>query len=360
MIPGSFKVKAGHLKQLAEYRESILKKPPLKHLFLELTLRCNQKCIHCGSRCGEHDNPPEISLEQYKRILDDVKRDFDISKLQLNITGGEPLLRRDFYEIMEYANNLGFIWGMTTNASLIDDKAAEKLYRCGMKTVSVSIDGLRETHDSLRGRVGAYDSAMRGIKALCGNGKFQSVQVTTVINHRNIGELDELFEIMKGIDIDSWRVINIEPMGRANDHPELTLTPEEYKYLFNYIREKRLEGYPLTYGCSHYLGLEYERTVRDWYFMCSAGVYTASIMANGNIVACLDIERRDDLVQGNIHRDNLRDVWENRFEVFRKDLSDRNAECRNCDHRRFCCGGAHHSWDYDNDKPNVCFKGILF
>lgn len=353
-------VKKQHLEQLAQYRDSIIKKPPLRHLFLELTLRCNQFCIHCGSRCGEHECPPELTLDQYKKILDDIKHDMDISSFQLNITGGEPLLRRDFFEIMDYANKLGYRWGMTTNASLIDDDVAKRLHEVGMKTVSVSIDGLRDTHDELRGRKGAYDLAIRGINALAKVGKFQNIMVTTVVNHRNIGELPELFEIMKGLEIDSWRVINIEPMGRANDHPELELTPEEYRYLINYIREKRLEGYPLEYGCSHYLGLEYERTVRDWYFICTAGINVASIMANGNIVACLDIERRPELVQGHILRDNFKDVWENGFQVFRENLSDRNEECKNCEHCRFCNGGAHHSWDYDNDKPNLCFKGILF
>lgn len=355
-----YEVKKQNLEKLAEYRDTLLKKPVLRHLFLELTLRCNQFCIHCGSRCGEHENPPELTLGQYKKILDDIKRDFDISKFQLNITGGEPMLRRDFFDIMEYANKLGYLWGMTSNASLITDETARRLYECGMKTISVSIDGLRDTHDSLRGKKGAYDSAMRGIEALCKVGKFQNVQVTTVINHSNICELDALFDIMTSIDIDSWRVINIEPMGRACDHPELVLTKEEYKYLFDYIRNKRLEGYPVEYGCSHYLGLEYERTVRDWYFICTAGIYTASIMANGNIVSCLDIERRPELVQGNILTDNFKDVWENRFEVFRQNLSDKNEKCRKCEHARYCNGGAHHSWDYDRDEPIVCFKDILF
>lgn len=353
-------VKRGHLQQLADYRRSILQHPPLRHLFLELTLRCNENCLHCGSRCGEETHPPELSLAQYKALLDEIKSDFGDALPVLNITGGEPLLRRDFFDIMAYANGLGFRWGMTTNATLIDEAVARKLHACCMKTVSVSIDGLEATHDRLRGCKGAFAGAMRGIHALLDNGGFQHVQVTTVVNHQNIGELPALFELMCGMDIGSWRVINIEPIGRARQHPELLLTKEEYRQLFDYIREKRMQGYPLTYGCSHFLGLEYERQVRDWFFLCDAGIYTASVMANGDIAACLDIERRPELIQGNILRDRLKDVWEHRFEVFRCDLSDRNEICRNCDACEFCRGGAHHSWDYDNDKPLVCFKGILF
>ena len=353
-------VKIIHMRQLAEYRRSIIGAPPLKNLFLELTLRCNERCIHCGSRCGEHDRVNELSKEQYRKILDDVKRDFGVKQVELDITGGEPLLRRDFFDIMSYANSLGFRWGMTSNATLINDDIAHRLHECGMKTISVSIDGLESTHDSLRGMNGAFSGAMGGIDALIRHGGFQSIQVTTVVNHRNFSELDELFDMLCKIDIDSWRVINIEPIGRALDSPDLMLTKDEYRQMFDFIREKRLQGYPLTYGCSHYLGTEYERQVRQWYFLCNAGIYTASIASNGDILACLDIERRPELVQGNILRDSLKEIWQNKFKIFRGDLSDLNEKCRACDSCEFCHGGAHHSWDYDLNEQRVCFKDILF
>lgn len=355
-----FNIKRENLKQLSEYRKSIIHNPPLRNLFLELTLRCNEHCIHCGSSCGEFNNIAELSLEQYKKILDDVNRDFDISKIKLDITGGEPLLRKDFFEIMNYANKLGYIWGMTSNGTLINEEVAKKLQKCGMRTIAISIDGLEETHDRLRGRKGAYKSAMNGVDALIRNRNFEHIQITTVINHQNIKELPIMFEVLMNTGINSWRVINIEPMGRAKEHPELVLTNDEYRYMFDFIREKRLQGYPLTYGCSHFLGLEYERQVRDWYFLCNAGFYTASIMTNGDIAACLDIERRPELIQGNVLRDNFKDVWNNGFKMFRTDLSNLNEKCSNCAECGFCHGGAYHSWDYDKNEPMVCFKDILF
>ncbi|MBQ6410870.1 MAG: SPASM domain-containing protein, partial [Atopobiaceae bacterium] len=265
-----------------------------------------------------------------------------------------------FFDIMGYAHEQGFKWGMTSNATLITPAVARRLAEVGMGTISVSIDGLRETHDELRGLRGGYDRAMAGIQNLIDVGTFKNVQVTTVINHGNIGQLDELFDIMDGLDIDSWRVINLEPIGRALLRPDLMLTKDDYVRLFEFIREKRRAGYPLEYGCSHYLGLEYEAEVREWYWLCNAGVYTASIMSNGDIGACLDIERRPETIQGNIRRERLRDVWEGRFELFRRDLSDLNPECQVCEHARFCRGDAHHSWDYDANRPMVCLKGTLF
>ncbi len=351
--------KLAHMEELAEHKRMLWIKPQLHYLFLELTLRCNEKCIHCGSRCGEVRSD-ELTTEQYKYFLDEIKRDFGTEGFMLCVTGGEPLLRKDFFEIMGYANQLGFRWGMTTNATLIDDNVAERLRECGMRTVSVSIDGLRETHDAFRRTQGGYHKAMRGIKALISNGGFQHVQVTTVVHRQNIGELEMIYRSLEDVDIDSWRIMNIEPIGRAQDFPELMLHKQDYLDLFQFMKEKRSNEIPVTYGCSHFLGLEYEREVRDWYFLCNAGIYTASIMANGDIGACLDIDRRPELIYGNILKDNFKEVWENSFAEYRRNRYEDNEKCRGCREREFCGGGAFHSWDFEQKRQKVCFKGILF
>ena len=352
-------IKNEHMKQLAEYRETLKKEPILKNLFLELTTRCNERCLHCGSYCGEIQNN-ELTLDQYKTFLDQIKEDFGTENKMLCITGGEPLLRQDFFDIMGYAHQLGFRWGMTSNGTLITSEVAQKLADVGMGTISISIDGLEETHDAFRQTPNGYKKAMQGIQNLIDIGKFKHIQVTTVVTHKNITELDDLFDIFDKMDIDSWRVINIEPMGRANRHSDLLLTVSDYKYLMNFIRNKRINGEPVEYGCSHYLGGEYEHEIRDWYFLCAAGLYVASITTNGDIIACLDIERRPELIQGNILKDRFKDVWFNKFKEFRVDLSDRCDTCRNCSEKDRCHGDSFHSWNFKENKPNLCFKDILF
>lgn len=352
-------IKNEHMKQLAEYRETLKKEPILKNLFLELTTRCNERCLHCGSYCGEVQNN-ELTLDQYKTFLDQIKEDFGTEDKMLCITGGEPLLRQDFFDIMGYAHQLGFRWGMTSNGTLITPEVAQKLADVGMGTISISIDGLEETHDAFRQTPNGYKKAMQGIQNLIDIGKFKHIQVTTVVTHKNITELDDLFDIFDKMDIDSWRVINIEPMGRANRHSDLLLTVSDYKYLMNFIRNKRINGEPVEYGCSHYLGGEYEHEIRDWYFLCAAGLYVASITTNGDIIACLDIERRPELIQGNILKDRFKDVWFNKFKEFRVDLSDRCDTCKNCSEKDRCHGDSFHSWNFKENKPNLCFKDILF
>ena len=315
--PEIIRLKESHLDQLSAYTEELYRKPDLRHLFLELTLACNERCFHCGSNCSV-PGKDELSADEFKAVIDQVKEDFDISRIQLCVTGGEPLLRKDFFEIMSYANSKGFKWGMTSNATLITEDVAHKLSEAGMGTISVSIDGLQDTHDKLRGMKNAYDLAMQGVQNLIDENAFKAIQITTVVNHENVRELDQLLEIMKGIDIDSWRVINIEPIGRALLRPE------------------------------------------DWYWLCNAGVYTASIMSNGDIGACLDIERSPKTIQGNIRRDRLKEVWDNRFEFFRRNKACDSDKCRNCNHSKYCRGDAAHSWNYINDEPLICMKGVLF
>ena len=103
------------LDKKAVQRAKLFKEPELIYLFFELTRSCNEKCFHCGSSCapGLGHGPDK---EAFKAVLRDVKEHFDLNKLQLCITGGEPLLYPDFEELLSYADKLGFRWGMTTNA----------------------------------------------------------------------------------------------------------------------------------------------------------------------------------------------------------------------------------------------------
>jgi radical SAM protein with 4Fe4S-binding SPASM domain len=353
------KEKARALDLVAQYRDGLYREPQLRSLFLELTMTCNSRCFHCGSRC-EPGVPSGLPKEAYLQVLREVRDNFDQRHMMLCITGGEPMLYPDFFELMGEAKDMGFRWGMTTNGTLITREKARLLRETGMGTVSVSIDGLEKTHDRQRGLPGGYRLAMEGIQNLIDVGGFKTIQVTTVINHSNIDELDPLYEIFEKMDIDSWRVINLEPIGRALEYPDLMLTKEDYRRLFAFIYQKRMERMPVTYGCSHFLGLDLERELRGWYFFCGAGIHVASIMCNGDIGACLDIERRPETIQGNIFRDSFTDVWKNRFKIFRRPMSDFNEKCRVCPEAKWCAGDSRHSWDYEKMEPMLCFRDVFF
>lgn len=229
-----------------------------------------------------------------------------------------------------------------------------------MKTISISIDGLPNTHDHFRQTLGGFRNAMDGIQNLISANKFKHIQITTVVTHENIHELPELKKMFDTLDIDSWRIINIEPIGRACSLKNMMLTKEDYQYMFDFIINMRKTEEPVCYGCSRYLGTNYEHKVRDWNFLCIAGIHTASITSSGDIAACLDVERRPELIQGNIVKDKLVDVWNNKFKIFRQNLSDQCPTCQNCSVIDKCLGGSFHSWNFKENRPNICFKDILF
>lgn len=276
------------------------------------------------------------------------------------ITGGEPFLHPALAEIIRLSRELGFTVGITSNGTLIDDAAGRSVVESGLNTVAISIDGLEEEHDQFRNRKGSYQKALQGIHNLleCG----ADPQVITVVHPGNIGSLQTLYEVLQKERVTSWRLVNIEPIGRARTNKEILLGSSEMKRLFEFIRDKRFDSenaMEITFGCSHFASFEYEREIRDYYFQCIAGTQVASIMANGDIGACLDIERRPELIQGNINHDDFIDVWENRFEVFRRNRALSSPVCSGCQDRFVCRGDSAHTWDYENNVPLYCVCRML-
>jgi len=261
---------------------------------------------------------------------------------------------------MAYADSLGFRWGMTSNGMLITDEVVEKMKETNMETISISLDGLKETHESFRKVPNSFEKIIEGIKKMQQVPSIKIVQVTTVANKKNLKELDEIYKLLKNMHIVSWRILNVDPIGRAKNNSEILLSSEDYKYLFNYIKEKREENIMnVEYGCSHYVGLDYEKELRDTYFICSAGLYIASILSNGDIFICPNVERRKEFVQGNIKTDNFVDVWENRFKIFRTETRTKCSKCKSCSSWKYCCGDSFHTWNFDENKPNFCIKKVL-
>lgn len=351
----------GILEKNARERDGFRLHPELKYLFFEVTTRCNLSCLHCGSSCTAW-NGSDMPTDYITRVLESVENGCHSEKPMLCITGGEPLLYKDLIKVMSYAADCGFLWGMTTNATRIDDEKACSLYEAGLASVTVSIDGLEKSHDWFRNTPGSYVLANKGLRALLKHVPDHArVDVITVVSRRNLSELEELYKRLSDTGIRSWRIVNMEPIGRARQNAGLMLSPDEYRRMFEFIREKHFDSTAMevSYGCSHYLTTQYERMVRPYCFTCMAGLQVASIACNGDIIACLDIERRPELVQGNIRKNDFWETWENGFSFFRNDRSDLSSQCAGCPDRLFCAGDSAHTWDYDRNEPMIYMKKVL-
>ena len=345
------KFKRTQLEELASHRDKLRKAPRLRWLFFEITDRCNLHCAHCGSNCSS------VGTSLTADDVEDTLKTIRGEKPMICLTGGEPTLHPEFFKIASMIRSMGFYWGMTTNGTIIDDVFAQKLKEAGMSTVSVSLDGLEKAHDLLRGQKGAWAKTLKGIRALQKAGFVP--QVTTVFHKNNFNDIEPLYKLLSDMSVTSWRPINVEPIGRACESSDIMLTNEQFAKLLSFIRAKRFDSsckMEVTFGCSHYLGALYERMVRDHYFLCGAGILTASVRANGDICACLDVEKRQELVQGNIRSDDFYDVWLNRFQAFRRDRTEDCLKCKDCQERFVCGGDSTHTWNFDKNEPLLCFK----
>ena len=349
-------VKKRDMEQLAKYRQYLSKHPRLTYLFIELTDICNLCCMHCGSHCSPAKGT-YIDTDLLLSSLKEISEDFDPDSVMVCLSGGEPLLHPDFFKIVSGIADLGFSWGITTNGTLIDEDAAAKMQKYGLGSVTISIDGLEASHDWLRQCSGAYQKAVSAVSVLCNFG-FQT-QATSVIHKKNLVELEAMFRVMCELNVCSWRIINMEPIGRAIQNKDLLLSAKQMYELLLFIQDKRFDKrtpMDIRFGCSHYLSYEFEHEVRENYFICGSGTYVGSILCNGDIFSCLDIARRPDLIQGNIRHDRFSDVWKNRFQVFRQDRGSLCKSCSECDERSFCCGDSAHTWNYETNEPMFCYK----
>lgn len=354
-------IKYGEAEVTYKTKQLLAEKPKLYNLFWETTLRCNAKCKHCGSRAGEDCNfEDELTTEEIENVLHRIANKYDASKILLNITGGEPLVRKDLFEVMKFAKELGYRWGMTTNAMLINDNNIEKMKETGMSTISISLDGLQKSHDEFRGVQGSYTKIVENIKKLKDANFLNYLQITTVVNKLNIEELEEMYTKLKELQINSWRIVNMDPIGRAQDNSELELDPKDYKYLLDFIKEKKKKSkFDVTYGCTHFVGMKYEKEVRNHMFFCVTGFTTGSILYNGDIYVCPSVERRKELVQGNIRTDDFIDVWESKFKWFRDLDKLKCEECEKCKDWKYCRGDSLDTWDFINHKPKLCLSKLL-
>ncbi|MBR2588499.1 MAG: radical SAM protein [Bacilli bacterium] len=352
----------GKAEVLNAEKEKLSKEPDLRNLFWETTLRCNAKCKHCGSRAGECDTlKDELTTDEIKKAFKEIAEKIEPSKILINVTGGEPLLRKDLFEVMDYAHNeLGFRWGITTNGLLINDDIIEKMKQTGLATMSISLDGMENTHDEFRGVKGGFSKTIENIKKLQNDKFLKAFQITTVVNKLNLHELDEMYKLMEDLEVDSWRVINMDPIGRALDNDNLSLDADDYKYIFNLMQEQNKKSkFEITYGCAHYLGMDREYSARNYGFFCFAGFTVASILYNGDIYVCPDVERRKELIQGNVKFDNFADVWFNKFEWFRNLDKLKCEKCANCKEWKYCRGDSLHTWNFDKKEPKLCINNLL-
>lgn len=321
----------------------------LNYLFWECTTRCNLSCIHCGSDCSSDSRHSDMPMDDFLRAIDTIQN--PAPNLIVVISGGEPLMRNDLEVCGREIRKRGFRWSMVTNGHLYTAERQNSLLNAGLGALTISLDGLRDSHNWMRNNHSSFDRVISAIATAAGV-KRLNFDVVTCVNQRNLSELPQLRELLISLNVKSWRLFTIIPIGRARSNLELFLADNQFVALIEFISATRKSGgIDVKFSCEGYVG-RYESSVRDSYFFCRAGVNIGSILIDGSISACPNIDRS--FAQGNIYSDNFFSVWQQGFQPFRNRLWTKTGACKSCSQYRDCQGSGMHNWHGDMQNVLVC------
>jgi heme d1 biosynthesis radical SAM protein NirJ len=207
------------LFRLTHYLREILEPSPLGParrptgpvVIWNLIRRCNLACKHCYSISGDFDSPGELSTGEAFRVMDDLKA-FGVPVLILS--GGEPLMRHDIFEISARAKAMAFYVGLSSNGTLIDSALADRIRDAGYDYVGISLDGIGATHDRFRRKDGAYSEALRGLRLL--RDRDVKVGVRFTMTEDNVGELPALLDLVEAEGFSKFYLSHLVYAGRGN------------------------------------------------------------------------------------------------------------------------------------------------
>jgi radical SAM enzyme (rSAM/lipoprotein system) len=331
---------------------------PLRYLFIEITQRCNLRCLHCGSDCTRETRPDELSTQEWLDFFGRLARGVDPRRIMLVVTGGEPLCHPELERLADGLRARGLRWGMVTNAWALEPRRLQALRERGLVSVTVSLDGLEASHDWLRGRPTSFARAVAGLQLLVQAG-LPFMDVVTCAHPRNLDELPEVLSLLRRLGVPAWRLFSIFPKGRARENPELLLPPAGFRRLLDFVAATRRSspGLRVDFCCEGHLPPALDAAVRDEPYFCRAGIAIGSVLCDGAISACPNISRS--LVQGNVRTDDFLEVWATRFQPFRDRRWMRTGPCAACAHWRRCQGNSLHLWDAEAGQTGCCSLALV-
>ena len=275
-----------------------------------LTERCNLKCRHCY----QHGSTSELDYTQICRAIENIstsfrewEKEYSIELIpSMNLTGGEPFLRKDLFEILRFVRDRGFSITLMSNGTVINDRLAKKLKEVGPVHVQVSLEGMEKVHDSIRGN-GSFKRALEGIRHLVNNGIETSVNST--LSRLNVAQVHDLVNFGEEAGLNAVTFSRLVPCGSGLKLLKDMLASDDlgniYKDLHKIHSEKLLilSRDPLA-GVANI-----SDDVPDTEFPvagCAAGLFGITVSSDGSVMPC----RRMNLVIGNITKQPFREIWE--------------------------------------------------
>lgn len=312
----------------------------------EVTRSCNLNCVHCRAASSLGPYSGELSTEKCFKLIDEIAA---VSTPVIILTGGEPLLRPDIFEIASYGTTRGLRMVMATNGTLVTPAVAQKMMQSGIKRVSISMDGRdAQSHDAFRQEKGAFDKAMAGIAVLKDAG--MEFQINTTITTANLDQIKDILALAKNIGAAAHHIFLLVPTGRGKDLAGQAITAADYEETLMWFHQESLScEIQLKATCApHYFRIMHQNKPKDkkpvqktgGHFHestrgCLGGITFCFISHTGQVQPCGYLE----LDCGNVKKKSFPDIWE-KSEVFRnlRDYSKYGGKCGRCEFIKVCGG----------------------
>lgn len=312
----------------------------------EMTRRCNLACLHCRASAESEPSPDELASEEWMRVVDEIA---SLSKPILILTGGEPTLRKDIYEIATYATAKGLRVVLSSNGVNIDKESIRRMKNAGIKRLAISLDGATsKTHDNFRGVKGAFEEAVKGIKEAKETGL--DFQINTTITRLNLGEVPEILNLAARLGAVAYHPFLLVPVGRGSQLKSQGIPAEKYEeVLWWFVETKEKMSLPIKVTCApHYYRILHQRARERGKALptqthgfdaftrgCLGGSAFCFISFRGDVQPCGYLE----LKCGNIREKSFSEIWRD-SEIFDnlRNIGSYQGKCGRCEFKRICGG----------------------
>lgn len=316
-------------------------------IFWELTNACNLKCVHCRACPVDERSPEDMTTEEGKTFIDQIT---SFAKPALVLSGGEPLVRPDVFEMAEYGTSRGLRMLLATNGTMVTPEVAQRIVDTGIQRVSISIDGANAaSHDSFRRIDGAFEQAWRGVANL--KAARVPFQINTTVAKHNIDEIPDILDLAIKEGAVALHIFLLVPTGCGKEiADDEMIDPREYERILNwfYERSKSVEIGLKATCAPHYFRIMRQRAKEDGAAPpakshghdaitkgCLAGSAVCFVSHKGEVYPCGYLP----VSAGNVRRTDFRTIWDD-AEVFKvlRDEDNLQGKCGECEFRRVCMG----------------------
>lgn len=322
--------------------------PAPKWIAWEITGQCNLHCIHCRSSSDMEKESSELSTEEAKRLVDEIA---GYASPVLVLSGGEPLLREDWFELARYGTEKGLRMCLATNGTRVDEKVCTQILEADIQMVSLSLDGsTAEIHDDFRQQPGAFQGVMKAVEY------FNRFRIPFLINSsftkRNQANIPQVYELARKLGAKAWYMFMIVPTGRAGETVDELISGQDYEkiLLWHYERERDETEILMRPTCApHYYRIIRQRSLeegRQWKPRslrfatgvakgCLAGQHIAFIDRFGHVMPCSYFPES----AGNLREASFQRIWEESPLLFAlRDFKRYQGKCGSCEYLRVCGG----------------------